>query len=100
MKDPRVLRLRIETSSLNDSVFSVQRVESGSSDMMTRLVSVKVWAGAIVLLGMSAGVGAQQPAVQGTTTPQTPPQNITPSGLQMQTVESYVVGKAKPPEIP
>jgi outer membrane protein TolC len=63
--------------------------------MMTRLRNVKVWTLA-VLFTMGPALGAQQ--TQTGQTGQPPP--TTASVPQLPTLERYVVGKAKPPELP
>ena len=69
--------------------------------MMTRLLNVKLWTAAVCLLALTAGLGAQTPPPTGQTgqTPPATPQN--PAAIpQLPTLERYVVGRAKPPELP
>jgi outer membrane protein TolC len=73
---------------------------------MTRRGNVKVWAAAVAIVAATAGANAQQtqpPPVQQPPPAQQPPPTLDPSrpaALQMQTIEKYSVGRAKPPEVP
>jgi outer membrane protein TolC len=75
--------------------------------MMTRILNVKVWAAAVAVLATTVSLGAQTvppptppPPPQGQATTQTPPQTDRPAALQTQTIDKYIVGRAKPPEVP
>lgn len=68
--------------------------------MIQRISNGKVWTVALATLAMTATLGAQ--------TPQTPPATVTPqqqptptgsaTSAQIQAINSYIVGQAKPPQ--
>jgi outer membrane protein TolC len=76
--------------------------------MITRILNVKVWAAALAagtMVAAGAAVQAQQPAPQigqtaQTPPPATPPQTPAPQQVPLPAFERYVVGRAKPPELP